>query len=57
MASTMMRFINDYLAEHHGTCVRCEETKTRGRILVAGKAYEKGEVIFREAACRIVAED
>eukprot|EP01068_Selenidium_serpulae_P012689 Selendium_serpulae@DN5863_c0_g3_i3.p1 len=46
--------INAYAKRYHNSCVRCEATDDKGRILVSAKEYTAGEEIFSEGPLHAV---
>jgi len=50
-------FVNKYLQKVHGDKVQCKVTETKGRILLAGRNFRKGDVLFEERPLHIVTAD
>jgi len=47
-------FINSYIEESHEAAFRCRKTKEKGRILLARRSFEAGEVVLEATPLRIV---
>ncbi|CAK0865591.1 unnamed protein product, partial [Prorocentrum cordatum] len=48
---------NGHAAQVHGGCVECVPTQDKGRVLVAQRAFQQGQVIFSEQPLLTVAAD
>mmetsp|Transcript_27781 Transcript_27781/g.78644 ORF Transcript_27781/g.78644 Transcript_27781/m.78644 type:complete len:494 (-) Transcript_27781:167-1648(-) len=49
-------YINEYCREKHRSVVKCSWTPEKGRILLSERAFNTGDIIFREPPLHIVAE-